>query len=156
MHFFRLDGDLDLRAGCRPDRVAEAPDDGVLAEGEMYEVLRAHRLDQFYFQRQLRPAGRGCGIGQVQVFRADAEFHVAADPILDGRDNSGRWERVTPLKKLSVRSPTGAPSDVEVIHEDSIERIRVGDPDKTVSGKQTYVLSYELAGVVNAVYRHPV
>ena len=74
----------------------------------------------------------------------------ADDPILDGRDSSGRWERVTPLTNLSASSPTGAPSDVEVIHEDSIERIRVGDPDKTVSGPQTYVLRYELKGVVNA------
>lgn len=72
------------------------------------------------------------------------------DPILEGRDTDARWERVTPLENISVSSPTGAPTDVEVIHEGSIERIRIGDPDKTVTGTATYVITYDLRGVVNA------
>ena len=72
------------------------------------------------------------------------------DPILEGRDTSSRWERVTPLENLSVSSPTGAPSDVKVEHQGAIELIRIGDPDQTISGTQTYVISYELKGVVNA------
>ncbi|MEZ5371943.1 MAG: DUF2207 domain-containing protein [Microthrixaceae bacterium] len=72
------------------------------------------------------------------------------DPVLEGRDTSARWERVTPLENISVSSPTGAPTDVEVEHQGNIERIRIGDPDATISGTQTYVISYDLRGVVNA------
>ncbi|MEZ5381776.1 MAG: DUF2207 domain-containing protein [Microthrixaceae bacterium] len=72
----------------------------------------------------------------------------ADDPVVEGRE--GRWERVTPLDNIKVSSPSGAPTDVEVLHQGSIENIRIGDPDTTISGQHTYVISYELKGVVNA------
>src|SRR5262245_20022307 len=33
-------------------------------------------------------------------------------------------------------------------------QLKIGDPDETISGKQTYVISYELEGVLNAFSDH--
>jgi uncharacterized membrane protein YgcG len=55
------------------------------------------------------------------------------------------------LSDLSVTSPTGAPADVEESEYGAYVHLRIGDPDVTVSGSQTYVISYTLANVVNEI-----
>ncbi|HEY6742535.1 MAG TPA: DUF2207 domain-containing protein [Lapillicoccus sp.] len=50
----------------------------------------------------------------------------------------------------SVTSPTGAPTDTKVTDQSAgVTQIRIGNPDVTVSGTQTYVLTYHLANVMN-------
>jgi uncharacterized membrane protein YgcG len=64
-----------------------------------------------------------------------------------------KHERVYPISDVDVSSPTGAPDDVKV-EEDSVTSIRIGHPDKTVTGRQTYVLAYDVGGVVNSFPDH--
>jgi Predicted membrane protein (DUF2207) C-terminal domain/Predicted membrane protein (DUF2207) N-terminal domain len=55
----------------------------------------------------------------------------------------------------SVTSPTGAPSEAKVTDQsDGSTQIRIGDPDITVSGSQTYVVKYHLANVMNPFPDH--
>lgn len=55
------------------------------------------------------------------------------------------------LADVSATSPSGAPADVSVSDQGSSQEvIRIGDPARTVSGVQTYVLHYTLGHVVNA------
>src|SRR4051812_34549 len=58
------------------------------------------------------------------------------------------------LSDVSVSSPSGAPSDVAVSETGAETRIRVGSPDRTVQGRQTYVVRYHLAHVVNGFEDH--
>jgi len=58
------------------------------------------------------------------------------------------------LSVVSVTSPTGAPSTVKLNDVGSSTQIRIGDPDKTVNGSQTYVITYRLANVVNPFEDH--
>jgi len=58
------------------------------------------------------------------------------------------------LSDVSVSSPSGAPSDVAVSETGAETRIRVGNPDETVQGRQTYVVRYHLAHVVNGFEDH--
>lgn len=64
-----------------------------------------------------------------------------------------KYERVYPISDVDVSSPTGAPDGVKV-DEDNVTSIRIGDEDKTVSGRQTYVLSYDVEGVTNSFPDH--
>lgn len=57
--------------------------------------------------------------------------------------------RVYPVSDVSVSSPTGAPSDVDVSDTGAITHIRIGNPNQTVSGTQTYVIDYTVEGVFN-------
>ena len=51
---------------------------------------------------------------------------------------------------VQVETPTGAPADTTVTVHGGYTTIRVGDPARTVSGTQTYVLHYAVGGVVDA------
>lgn len=62
--------------------------------------------------------------------------------------DTSRW-RVLEVSEPRVTSPTGAPVDVQVERDDSTYAVRIGDPDTTVEGRQRYVLTYDVAGVVN-------
>ncbi|HEX5817663.1 MAG TPA: DUF2207 domain-containing protein, partial [Gemmatimonadales bacterium] len=53
------------------------------------------------------------------------------------------------MSDVSAESPSGAPDDVRVTTFGAFNRIRVGDPDRTVSGTQTYVVRYTLADYLN-------
>lgn len=62
--------------------------------------------------------------------------------------------RVYPVSEIFVSSPTGAPADAQVDQGASVT-IRIGDPDiDDVTGKQTYVIAYDVKGVVNGFADH--
>jgi uncharacterized protein (TIGR04222 family) len=60
------------------------------------------------------------------------------------------YDRVIEISGLRVVSTTGAPSQVETSEEGASLVIRVGDPDRTVSGLHTYVLDYDVRGAMNS------
>jgi hypothetical protein len=60
------------------------------------------------------------------------------------------YDRVIDIDDIEVASPTGAPTDLEVSQEGQQLVIRVGDPDRTIIGAQTYVLTYRVEGALNA------
>ena len=62
---------------------------------------------------------------------------------------TSEWERVYPLSRVSVSSPTGAPTNVTTESTDGITTLRIGDADINVEGVHTYVVRYRLSGVVN-------
>jgi hypothetical protein len=51
---------------------------------------------------------------------------------------------------VQVETPTGAPAATTVTVQGGYTTIRVGDPARTVSGTQTYVLHYAVGGVLDA------
>ena len=65
-------------------------------------------------------------------------------------DNKNQY-RYYALSDVSVSSPTGAPTDVSTSDAGAETRIRIGSPDQTVSGTQTYVVSFRLAHIVNDI-----
>ena len=71
-----------------------------------------------------------------------------------GYQNSKDQHRVYDLTDVSASSPSGAPADVDVSQFGANSVIRVGDPNTTVEGVQTYVVRYHLAHVVNAFPDH--
>jgi hypothetical protein len=60
------------------------------------------------------------------------------------------FDRVVSIEDISVSSPSGAPTDLEVSQEGGVLSIRVGDPDTTVIGTQIYRLSYRVEGALNS------
>jgi hypothetical protein len=64
------------------------------------------------------------------------------------------WDRVWPLDDLTVTSLT-APHDVEVEGTETGDtRLRIGDPETTVTGDHTYVVDYTLGHVTNSFDDH--
>ena len=62
-----------------------------------------------------------------------------------------RYDRVYGLDVISVTSPTpNTRAGYETESEDELTRIRIGDPDRTITGVHTYVITYRLRGTLNA------
>jgi hypothetical protein len=66
-------------------------------------------------------------------------------------DDTDRLYRVS---DVTVSSTTGAPADVDVQQGSSTTTIRIGDPDRRVTGRHSYVLRYLLHGHLNAFDDH--
>src|SRR5262245_37080958 len=65
------------------------------------------------------------------------------------------FDRVYPLEVASVTGSPGTPVGYEV--EDAgggITRIRIGDPDQTITGRHTYELVYRVEGALNGFADH--
>jgi uncharacterized membrane protein YgcG len=75
----------------------------------------------------------------------DLRTRFTYDPNRSGSDKV----RAYPVSDVEVSSPTGAPDSVDVTDTGSITHIRIGDADRTVSGTQTYVISYTVKGAFN-------
>jgi len=69
-----------------------------------------------------------------------------------------RWtdtqDRVYELSVLSVRDAAGRSWRYKIENEEANRRIRIGDPDVTLSGRQSYVITYRVAGALNAFPEH--
>jgi hypothetical protein len=65
------------------------------------------------------------------------------------------FDRIYPTEILSVRASGGTPSEYEV--EDlsgGLKRIRIGDPDRTITGAHTYEVAYRVEGALNGFADH--
>lgn len=58
--------------------------------------------------------------------------------------------RIYRVSDLRVVSPDGAPDDVSRSESAGVTTLRIGDPDRTVTGRHTYVLSYTVDGALNS------
>ncbi|HEU4331088.1 MAG TPA: DUF2207 domain-containing protein [Lapillicoccus sp.] len=86
------------------------------------------------------------------IFRNIVTRQEVTDP--SGKTSEDTY-RYYALDLESVTSPTGAPTDTKVTDQpEGTTQIRIGNPDVTVSGTQTYVLTYHLANVMNPFPDH--
>jgi uncharacterized membrane protein len=66
-----------------------------------------------------------------------------------------RYDRVYPLHVESVTATGGASADYDVSSESGgITRIKIGDPDETISGRHTYTIVYTVEGAMNGFADH--
>lgn len=63
-------------------------------------------------------------------------------------------DRVYHLDDVKVSSPSGAPADLDESSGADQTFLRIGHPDKTVTGRQTYEIRYHLRGAMNAFDDH--
>jgi len=64
-----------------------------------------------------------------------------------GYDSS--HDRVISYSDFRVSSPTGAPVNLKTTQQSNNIQLQIGDPNQTVSGTQTYVVSYTVSGIIN-------
>jgi len=59
-------------------------------------------------------------------------------------------DRVYPLDVVSVRATEGTPADYTVETVGNDKRIKIGDPDRTITGEHSYEIIYRVKGALNA------
>lgn len=63
-------------------------------------------------------------------------------------------DRVYELAGVAVSSPSGAPDGLELVRSREATTIRIGDPDRTVTGRHRYELRYVLRGLMYSFGDH--
>ncbi len=64
------------------------------------------------------------------------------------------YDRVYPIDVVSVQTSSGTPDDVLLEHSGGYLRIRIGDPDRTITGRHTYTITYRVEGAMNGFGTH--
>jgi Predicted membrane protein (DUF2207) len=65
-----------------------------------------------------------------------------------------RHDRVYPLQVLEVSGSPGTPVQYTLEDADSKQRVRIGDPDQTISGQHDYTITYRVEGTLNGFPDH--
>jgi hypothetical protein len=73
-------------------------------------------------------------------------------PVRLAYDN--RYERLYPLEVTSVKGSEGTPDDYEVEDVGNDKRIKIGDPDRTITGRHSYTIDYRVEGTLNGFADH--
>jgi hypothetical protein len=68
--------------------------------------------------------------------------------------HDGRIDRLYPVEALSVDASAGTPHQYRVTGEGDLLRIRVGDPDRSVSGRHAYTIVYQVRGALDGFPDH--
>src|SRR3954454_4666224 len=64
------------------------------------------------------------------------------------------YDRVYPLTVVSVSGSEGTPAQYSVEEDGDNQRIKIGDPDQTITGEHTYDIVYRVRGAMNAFPDH--
>jgi Predicted membrane protein (DUF2207) len=65
-----------------------------------------------------------------------------------------RHDRVYPLQVLEVSGSPGTPDQYTLEEVDNTLRVRIGDPDQTISGRHDYTITYRVEGTLNGFPDH--
>lgn len=66
-----------------------------------------------------------------------------------------RFDRLTPITVLSVRGAApDTPEELQVTSEGGVTTLRIGDPNRTVSGVHTFEITYRVEGAINGFEEH--
>jgi hypothetical protein len=128
--------------------VAAAPAAALVGTGEehitSYDVVLSVNDDGTLAARETIDYDFGASVGKHGIYRT---FPVRV-PYDDQHD------RVYDVANFRVESPTGAPTDVDASESGGTATYRIGNPDKTVSGRQRYDITYTVDGALNAFPDH--
>lgn len=95
----------------------------------------------------------------VVVERIDYDFgprehHGIFRDIPDRLTFDDRYDRVYPIEDISVRGSLGTPDQFKTEKMGSLLRIQIGDPNKMISGRHLYTITYRVRGALNGFPGH--
>ncbi|MGH9164934.1 MAG: DUF2207 domain-containing protein, partial [Acidimicrobiales bacterium] len=65
-----------------------------------------------------------------------------------------RYDRVYPLHNVEVQGDAGTPDGLKRSSSGRNTVLRIGDPDRTITGRHTYTIDYDVAGALNGFDTH--
>ena len=119
------------------------------ARAQAFEQILDYRVDL-----QIEAAGTLLVTEQIAYDFGTEERHgIFRDvPVRFGYDD--RRDRVYPLEVQEVSGSRGTPLQYALEDVDSMLRIRIGDPDQTITGRHDYSIVYRVEGTLNGFPDH--
>ncbi len=75
-------------------------------------------------------------------------------PVRTENSGTANYDRVYPLTVVSVTASPDTPAQYTVDSDGDNQTIKIGDPDRTISGAHTYDITYRVKGAMNAFADH--
>ena len=119
------------------------------AAAQAGERIRSYRIDL-----QVESSGDLLVTERIDYDFAGFERHGIYRDVPVRFTYDGRYDRVLPVDVRSVQATGGAPDDFEVKTEGPLLRIRIGDPDQTITGRHVYTIVYVVRGSLNGFSDH--
>jgi YD repeat-containing protein len=121
---------------------------GTASADEGWEIQR------FHADIAIQPDGALAITESIDVDFRNLDKHGIFREIPVRYGHSNTQDRLYELAVTSVRDAAGRAWRYEVEWNGANRRIRIGDPDRTVRGPQTYRLTYTVRGALNAFEQH--
>ncbi|HXY91097.1 MAG TPA: DUF2207 domain-containing protein [Acidimicrobiia bacterium] len=120
------------------------------AATDTYEKIKSYDVDI-----TIQPNG-DLLVRETIVYFFNEPRHGIYRDILDRVDYTQRpnHDRVYPIDVISVRASEGTPADYDVSSEGDFLRIKIGDPDREITGDHTYEITYRVRGALNGFQDH--
>ncbi|MCC7009674.1 MAG: DUF2207 domain-containing protein [Acidobacteria bacterium] len=127
---------------------------GLLAAGVVLRADEGWVIQRLDIKYDIQRDGRINVAEAIDVdFRGLSKHGIARDLIRRQIFDRGRY-RDYDIDLVGVLDARGERHQVAVLDEGDTRRFRIGDPDRTVSGPQTYRIAYQLGGVLNGFADH--
>jgi hypothetical protein len=75
-------------------------------------------------------------------------------PVRTSQSGKDGYDRVYPMTVVSVSASAGTPAQYSVEDDGDDQQIKIGDPDRTITGEHTYDIVYRVRGAMNAFADH--
>ncbi len=115
------------------------------------------RIESFDAQLTVNPSGT---VSVVETIRYNFGFNarhgiIREIPTRFVYEPDDRYDRVTPIALGSVSTPgSDAPGEYTVETTDGVMAVKIGDPDRTITGVHTYEIRYTIEGALNSFADH--
>jgi hypothetical protein len=127
---------------------------GVLPFGASAAAQESERILSYDIQIRVEANGNVLVAEQIHYDFGSAERHGIFRDIPVRFRYDDRYDRIYPVEVLDVRGSVGTPDQYELEREGDLLRIRIGDPDRTITGRHTYGISYRVEGALNGFPSH--
>ncbi len=111
-------------------------------------------IDAFHADITIRPNGVIAIVESIDVDFGDLQKHGIFRTIPTRYRYDDRRDRVYALSVQSVTDRTGRPWTYQLTKGDAATQIKIGDAARTVSGKQSYRITYTVGGALNTFADH--
>jgi len=112
------------------------------------------RITAYDVVLQVEPAGTLLVTETIDYDFGSANRHGIYRDVPVRRAYDGRYDRIYPLKVRFVDASAGTPHGYELEDVGHSKRIKIGDPDKTISGAHRYTIEYRVSAALDALDDH--
>jgi hypothetical protein len=102
----------------------------------------------------IRPDGTVVVSEAIAVDFRDLSRHGIFRDVARQQEFDAKNNRRYDIRLSAVTAADGRRHEVKELDEGDLRRFRIGDPDKTISGRQTYRIDYSIGGALNAFPDH--
>jgi len=117
-------------------------------------LAQGERITSYDVVIEIEPTGSILVAERIDYDFGYSSRHGIFRDIPDRLEWDDTYDRVYPIDVLSVGGSPGTPDDYEEERDGDQLRIRIGDPDETITGRHSYTIVYRVEGALNSFPDH--